>query len=306
MDFHAARLEVEKTNFKFWHLDDFEDDKLAIEIMSEMPDFDQYQTKKINIQKEIYKVTPELRQFYCEPLLTKAQEFHLFRKMNYLKYKALRFYRWFCRSKLAKLKNLFVSNLAEAQAVRNRIVCCNTRLAAQVYKKRKDYYGDDVDNLLSDCFANIIKAVDGFDFRRGFKFSTYCTWVLMNNSLRDHQGDKRFQETFATNVSDTSLKHKVDESSLDEDLKREKVLSIAEDIGKIFELLGGKDKRESEILSAYYGIKDGKRKTLKEISEAMDITKERVRQIRNNAINYLQNLIENGNLDLKSSDYLEG
>jgi RNA polymerase sigma factor (sigma-70 family) len=305
MDFNAARLEVEKNSFKFWFLEEFEDDKQSSDFLSEMPNAEEYELKKRNIQLEIHKVTPELRQFYCEPLLTKEQEYHLFRKLNFLKYKAARYYKWYCRSKLQKLKTQFINCIAEAHAVRNKIVCCNTRLAAQVFKKRKDYYGDDVDNLLSDCFANIIKAVDGFDFRRGFKFSTYCTWVLMNNSLRDHQGDKKFQETFSTNVADTSLKHKVDENSLDEDLKREKVTTISEDINTIFDALSKKDQRESEILSAYFGLRDGKRKTLKEISEAMDITKERVRQIRNNAIIYLQSMISDGRLSLKSKDYLD-
>ena len=41
----------------------------------------------------------------------------------------------------------------------------------------------------------------------------------------------------------------------------------------------------------------------KEISEAMDITKERVRQIRNSAIKYIHDLIKQGALKIKSSDY---
>lgn len=304
MDFQAARLEIEKPTFKFWHLDEFDDEKNHAVIMSSMPDIEEFNAKKLTIQKDLNKVTPELRQFYVEPLLTKAQEYHLFRQLNFLKYKAVRYFRWFCRSKMTKLKNYFVETLKESHIIRNKLVCCNTRLAAQVYKKRKDFYGDDVDNLLSDCFANIIKAVDGFDFRRGFAFSTYCTWVLMNNSLRDHQSDKRFQETFATNITDTSLKHKIDESAIDEDEKREKVASVANDIGVIFRVLTEKGGRDADILAEYYGLKDGKKKTLKEISESMDITKERVRQIRNNAIDYIRSLVENGSISIKSADYI--
>jgi RNA polymerase primary sigma factor/RNA polymerase sigma factor len=304
MDFNSARQEVEKSNFKFWFLEEFEDDKKVSEILGEMPDIEEFEKKKLTIQKDLNKVTPELRQFYCEPLLTKAQEFHLFRKMNYFKFIAVRNYRRYCRTKLAKLKQNFVACLEAAQEVRNKIVCCNTRLAAQVYKKRKDYYGDDIDNLLSDCFANIIKAVDGFDFTRGFKFSTYCTWVLMNNSLRDHHSDKKFQEKFTTNVADTNLKNQVDEKNLDEDLKRERVTAINDDVSYIFAQLSKKDQREADILMDYYGIKDGKRKTLKEISENLDITKERVRQIRNSAISYVKNLLLLGEIKMKSADYL--
>jgi RNA polymerase primary sigma factor/RNA polymerase sigma factor len=305
MDFNAARVEVEKTTFKFWHLEEFDEEKKHTDIMSDMPDIQEFEKKKILIQKDLHKVTPELRQFYCEPLLTKIQEFHLFRQMNFLKYRAQQYYKWYSKTKLPRLKNLFITNLQQSHVIRNKIVCCNTRLAAQVYKKRKDFYGDDVDNLLSDCFANIIKAVDGFDFRRGFKFSTYCTWVLMNNSLRDHQSDKKFQEKFATNVADTSLKHKIDESALDEDEKRDKIEKIQGDMTTIFQLLAAKGNRDLEIILEYYGLKDGKKKTLKQISEAMDITKERVRQIRNNAITYLQTLVSSGQINMSSGDYIQ-
>lgn len=303
MDFNAARLEIEKSNYKYWFLEEFEDDKKLSMIMSDIPHLEEYNRKKTNIQNEINKVAPEVRQFYCEPLLNYEQEFHLFRKMNFLKYKASRYYNWYCRSNLNKLKKLFLHYFTESQAVRNHIVCCNTRLAAQVLKKRKDYYGDDVENLLSDCFANIIKAVDGFDFRKGYKFSTYCTWVLMNNSLRDHLADKKFYETFSSNVDDVGLNQKIDENMMDQETKQEKVESVSQDILNIFKVLYERDEREAEVLAQYFGINDGKKKTLKEISEAMDITKERVRQIKNNAIEFIQKLAKEGKLYLHSLDY---
>lgn len=302
-EFNQARMEIEKSSFKFWFLEEFDDDKSSTSIMSEIPNIIEYNRRKSNIENEITKVAPELRQFYIEPLLTKEQEFHLFRKMNYLKYKAFRYYNWYCRSNLNRNKKLFLECFAESQRVRNHIVCCNTRLAAPVYKKRKDYYGDDVDNLLSDCFANIIKAIDGFDFRKGFKFSTYCTWVLMNNSLRDHQADKKFQETFSSNVDDVGINQKIDEKSLDQETQREKSEAMASDIFKIFTTLAQRDEREAAVLAEYFGIHDGKKKTLKEISEKMDITKERVRQIKNNALDYLQVLAKSGKLDLQSFEY---
>jgi len=304
MDFNAARLEVEKSSFKYWHMDIFDDDKNLSEIMAEMPNYDEYEKKKALVIKEVNKVSPELRQFYCEPLLSKNQEFHLFRKMNYLKYKAQRFYNWYCKSKLNKLKHLFLNYLHEAHNTRNLIVCCNTRLAATVYKKRKDLYGEQVDNLLSDCFANIIKAADGFDYRRGFKFSTYCTWVLMNNSLRDHQADKKFSDMFSTNIEDIGDNQAGDTEALEKDLHQEKIHNIQKDILTIFQILTERDPREGEIISQYFGIKDGKKKTLKEISDNLQITKERVRQIKNSAIDYIQMLLKKGDISFITDEWL--
>ena len=230
MEFNTARKEIEKPSFKYFYIEEFDDDNKLFEVLSEMPNIEEYHHKKLGVNKDINKVNPELRQFYCEPLLNKQQEYHLFRKLNFFKYKAHRYYNWYCRSKLSKNKNLFVEYLKKAHDVRNLLVCCNTRLAAQVYKKRKDLYGDAVDNLLSDCFANIIRAADGFDFRRGFKFSTYCTWVLMNNSLRDYQQDKKFTDMFATNIEDIGSNETGDSEAIEKDLQQEKVISMQKDI----------------------------------------------------------------------------
>lgn len=304
MEFNTARKEIEKPSFKYFYIEEFDDDNKLFEVLSEMPNIEEYHHKKLGVNKDINKVNPELRQFYCEPLLSKQQEYHLFRKLNFFKYKAHRYYNWYCRSKLSKNKNLFVEYLKKAHDVRNLLVCCNTRLAAQVYKKRKDLYGDAVDNLLSDCFANIIRAADGFDFRRGFKFSTYCTWVLMNNSLRDYQQDKKFTDMFATNIEDIGSNETGDSEAIEKDLQQEKVISMQKDIFDIMGILSKRDQREAEVLCDYYGIKDGKKKTLKEIAEDMQITKERVRQIKNSAIEYIQALIKTGSLNCRTQDFI--
>ena len=75
--------DITKNNFKYWG-DNSIEDKVS-EILEEMPEYSDFQKKKINIQKDMAKVAPELRQFYSEPLLNKKQEFHMFRKMNYYK-----------------------------------------------------------------------------------------------------------------------------------------------------------------------------------------------------------------------------
>ena len=44
------------------------------------------------------------------------------------------------------------------------------------------------------------------------------------------------------------------------------------------------DERESEIVRAYFGLGDGRPMTLEEIGDAMGVTRERVRQLRNRAL----------------------
>lgn len=308
MNFTQIEEDLNKTTFKCWYLKDFDDCKKEKAIMAEIPNFDDYLRKKTQIQKDITKVTPELRQFYCEPLLNSDQEYHLFRRLNFMKYKAKKYYGWYKISPTTKLRNLITNYMLEVNRVRNWIVCCNTRLASLIIRKRKDYYSGNIDDLLSDCFFNILKAVDGFDFNRTnnlnkhFKFSTYCTWVLMNNSLRDHSADKKFHDKVSSNLEESVFGEKIDQRCENSCTDYENKESIKSDVRKILDCLREKHPRERFILKSYFAINQDAKKTLKDISEELGLTKERVRQLRENGIKVVQTKILAGELNL-SSDF---
>lgn len=59
-------------------------------------------------------------------------------------------------------------------------------------------------------------------------------------------------------------------------------------------LLSGLDKRQREVLEGRYGLKDGNARTLAEIGEAHNITRERVRQIESGATQQLRGLSQKG------------
>jgi RNA polymerase sigma factor (sigma-70 family) len=290
-------FEIRKNNFKYWVTEDFSNEDL---ITSEMPDIDEFNIKKLNIQKDINKVAPELRQFYSEPLLSKKQECHCFRKMNFYKYKVKFYFDAYESTKLDIWEDKCIECFNKYQNIRNFIVSCNTRLASQILKKRKDFYGDNINDLISDCFLNIIKAADGFDYTRGFAFSTYCTWVLMNNSLRDHGHNKKFFDNIATNIDQGTFSEQFDENQNSNISNIEKEESVSHDINKILTIIKARDSREHFIIVNCFGIGSGKKKTLKEISEDLNLTKERVRQIRENGIKFLKQQIAEGNLNLSS------
>jgi RNA polymerase primary sigma factor len=71
------------------------------------------------------------------------------------------------------------------------------------------------------------------------------------------------------------------------------VLMEAEDIQKLYEILGMIDLREATILNMRYGLDGDEPKTLKEIGELLRITRERVRQIEAEAVVHLQELMIN-------------
>jgi RNA polymerase primary sigma factor len=60
---------------------------------------------------------------------------------------------------------------------RDKMVNANLRLAFSIARK---YHrpGHSLDDLIQESNIGLMKAVDKFDWRRGFKFSTYATWWI--------------------------------------------------------------------------------------------------------------------------------
>ena len=68
-------------------------------------------------------------------------------------------------------------------AARNRMVQSNIRLAISIAKKYQNR-GCDFEDLIQESTLGLMKAVDRFDWRRGFKFSTYATWWIRQAVMR--------------------------------------------------------------------------------------------------------------------------
>ena len=73
---------------------------------------------------------------------------------------------------------------AGSQRARDHMIRANLRLAISIAKQ---YHGKgcDLDDLIQESSIGLIKAVDRFDWRRGFKFSTYACWWI-KQSVRQH------------------------------------------------------------------------------------------------------------------------
>jgi len=72
---------------------------------------------------------------------------------------------------------------------KRRLIEANLRLVVSI-AKRYLRPGRSLLDLVQDGNVGLMRAVDGFDYRRGFKFSTYATWWIrqaVTRGLADHE-----------------------------------------------------------------------------------------------------------------------
>ncbi|WP_418319038.1 sigma-70 family RNA polymerase sigma factor [Piscinibacter sakaiensis] len=82
----------------------------------------------------------------------------------------------------------FTCAMADFRKARDRMTTANLRLAFFQAKKYL-YSGEPLDDLAQEGNIGLIKAVDRYDWRRGFRFSTYATWWIRQQISR-HIADK--------------------------------------------------------------------------------------------------------------------
>lgn len=78
---------------------------------------------------------------------------------------------------------IFASAVRRQAAARERMICSNLRLAYSVAKKYQ-WSTEALDDLVQEANIGLMKAVERFDWRRGFRFSTYAMWWIRQQITR--------------------------------------------------------------------------------------------------------------------------
>ena len=254
--------------------------KTLREICGPIPDLKK-QAPKVRLPKGL---PPYLASLYEVPLLTRQQEAHLFRKLNYLKYKADRLrQRLDMEHPQVSLMDRVERLYGEAVATKNEIIRANLRLVVAIAKRHVGPTEDFFD-LVSDGNMSLIRAVEKFDFAQGNKFSTYATWAIMRNFARTIPNERRHRDRFRPSPTEV-LSSSRDERSDQYELETAQSQRQSQ-VGKILSHL---DQREQEIIVRRFGLAAGHEPlTLKEVGAAMGVTKERVRQLEARAMTKLR------------------
>ena len=171
----------------------------------------------------------------------------------------------------------------QAVATKNEIARANLRLVVSIAKRHvtpdQNFF-----ELVSDGNMSLLRAVEKFDFSRGFKFSTYASWAIMKNFARTIPGEFKHRDRFRTSQDELFA---ATQEHRGNPLVEEGQQNTRE--AQIERILRRLDEREQKIIIGRFGLDHSHEpQTLKEVGASLGVTKERIRQIEARALSKLR------------------
>jgi len=183
--------------------------------------------------------------------------------------------------------------LAEMQEgderARNVLIEHNLRLVAHIVKKFENT-SNEADDLISIGTIGLIKAINTYRVDRNTRLATYAARCIENEILMHLRSTKRLR-------GEVMLQDPIGSDKEGNEITLMDILSSDEDVGETVELrieeerllrkMDKLGKREKEVLELRYGLNGGPRRTQREISKRLGISRSYVSRIEKKAISKL-------------------
>lgn len=213
-----------------------------------------------------------------------------FDKSNKLYYKDLKKYKPLDKQTEKKLFLEFKNN--NDLSARNQLITSNLKFVVDIAKQYKGH-GLSFGDLVSEGNMGLLKAIDKFDEKKDTKIISYGVWWI-RQYIKDAINRKKnmpideLPEDNEKQVSDDDLLYNDEDNIKKSFLDNDETYENNDDVEAVKKLLSFLTERERNVIISYFGLNGEEQKTLEEIGIKYNLTKERVRQIKEVALKKLR------------------
>ncbi|VAX41591.1 RNA polymerase sigma factor RpoD [hydrothermal vent metagenome] len=236
-------------------------------------------------------------------ILTGAEERVLFYQFNYARYRVWKLQQeiWANSARLPtpEQAELLLIWHRRAEVIREQIAETNLALVLAMAKRTRMSEVDFAD-LVSEGNMALLRAVDKFDAGRGYKFSTYACRAILKAFSRQGMKLSKYRQRFPTDFDP-----KLEKSNYVEAKRQGFEKDAAEEVKRIVsENRADLTEVERTVIEHRFGLESGEEKpmTLEQVGQIIGVTKERVRQIQNKAMEKIRTTLEESFLGNKPEE----